>query len=166
MCTQAEVREVIKETVTPVWAKRLLGAGILLAILFLGWLSYETHMQDQARLEQDASVSKQLNEMRKEQAKGNSDLCSKIDNIRFIFATSVAEATSKVDRLALELDHVKELALSRSGDRYTGRDATARNNLVDERYKARDEQIIARKEVVDRRLKEIEDAIQKQHKIK
>lgn len=134
--------------------RRVLGAVVVLTVMFIGWLAYETHKQDAARQIQEASVLKQLNASALAQEKSNSELVSKIDNIHFVFAALTSEIKNRVDRLELRLNHIKELSVSRSADRWTGKDAKSRNDLVDERGIT-----------VNRRLKEIEDAIEKTHKI-
>ena len=126
MCSKAEVREVVREN-NPIWSKyvaTLFSGGI---IILLSWLSFTVHNQE-AMLE-----------------KGLSDL--KISN-----TISNAQLANRIEILTNQLVNIKEVAIARSNDRYTGSQARSRNLLVDERCK-----------VVDRRLKDIEELISKHH---
>ena len=110
MCTKQEVREVIRETVTPSWIKNVMNFTAMCAVLFLGWLAYTVHMQE-------------------------SNMIVELNNIRLTYSTSNLELLSRIDRLDDRLVSFKETAYSRSNDRYTGTQARAREKLLDERCK-------------------------------
>ena len=126
MCTQQEVRDVIREA-NPAWTRYIVGLFGAGMIALLSWLTLAVH-------EQDANMEKGLSELRITNSLNNNNLANRIDI------------------LSNQLINLKEVAISRSGDRYTGTQARSRNLLVDERCK-----------VVDRRLKEIEELISKHH---
>ena len=128
MCTQDEVRQVVRQN-NPPWTKyitALFGTGML---FLLSWLLFTVH-------EQEANLERGLSEIR---------MSNTVIN---------AQLSNKIEILSNQLLNIKEIAISRSGDRYTGSQAKSRNLLVDERCK-----------VVDRRLEEIEELIDKHHTI-
>lgn len=120
MCTQAEVREVIRSEAPPKWTQYLinfLGTGIL---VLLSWILYSVH-----------------------------DQASTLADIRTVNKVSIATLTGKVELLATNLNNIKEIAIDRSDDRWTGRDAKSRNLLVDERCGNMKVRIIQLEEAVE-----------------
>ena len=139
MCTKAEVRQVIKEAVVPAWARAVMSSAIMWAMILLAWLSITTH-------EQTTAV---------QELKGSSILRD-------------ARLTGRIEVLITELNNIKEVAINRSADRYTGTQAKAREKQVDarnkasdalenERWKAMHEDIVRNKQLTDERCKVVNE---------
>ena len=155
MCTKAEVREVIRDAVVPAWARAVMSAAIMGAMILLAWLSITTH--DQTTAVQELKSSSILRD---------------------------ARLTGRIEVLITELNNIKEVAINRSADRYTGTQARARekqvdarnkasDTLEDERWKAMDADIVRNKKLTDERckvikeqMKEMREVIYDYHKIK
>jgi len=158
MCTKEEVRQVMVETVTPLWMRKALSVIGMISVLFIGWLAYEVHVQG-------TITANKLNAAELKHAESNSELLAKIDNVRFVYSTVNIEMLGKIDRLSDQIDHIKEIAIGRSKDRYTGTQAEARAKLIDARNKASDQLEDERWKTISSRINRNKNLIEKYHKI-
>jgi len=118
MCTQEEVRQVIKENVAPQWMRIVVGLTGTAVVLLLSWVLFT--VQEQSGYMRDFKL----------------DMSNDINLLRIDSANTHALLSKNISVLENKLINVKEISVNRSNDRYTGREAQSRNNLVDERCSA------------------------------
>lgn len=106
MCTNDEVREAVIKTRLPTWFPYTTAIISGAAVLFIGWLAFTVH-------EQPEHLERELGLIRLNNAVLNAELAGQIASLS---------------------EQVKDLKGAAGLDRYTGTDALARNNLVDERH--------------------------------
>ena len=140
MCTKEEVRQVIKEVVMPAWTRHLLSLTGVCMLGLLSWLVASVHNQD-------AILERALNNIKNSQMVG------------------VAKLTGRIELLTVELKNIKEVAINRSVDRYTGTQARAREKFIDSRNKASDILENERYKVISDKVKRNKYLIEKHHKI-
>ena len=115
MCTQEEVRQVMKETVAPQWMRIVVGLTGTAVVLLLSWVLLTVEAQSDYMRDFKLDISENISLLR-------------------IDSTNTHALLSKnISVLENKLLNVKEQSLNRSSDRYTGREAKSRNNLIDER---------------------------------
>lgn len=135
MCTQDEIREVIRE-VAPVYTKYLVGVFVAGVMTLLGWVLYEVHNQD-------TNISTVLNKQSKEISK-------QLSHMELSYSNSNIEIMGKIGRIDDNMDHLKDLVIDKTLS--VAREAKAREKLVDERCST-----------FRKRLEDLEDAIERHH---
>ena len=137
MCTKEEVRDVIRSESPSKLPPILLNIGVLGTITLMSWMLYTIHQQDKTLL--DTKSSQQI---------------------------ALAVLTGSVGLLRNELKNIKEVAISRSKDRYTGSQAKSDKALFDERCNAsnrRHDDSLKRQDMSDKRVERLEIIVQKYH---
>ena len=140
MCTKQEVREVILETRAPTWMRYvmgLLGSGV---VLLLGWLLFTVHSQEGY-----------LKDFRTE-------IVSVMSEIKITTTLNNAMMNGKFETLAVELKNIKETAINRSADRYTGTEAQGINRAIHAKIDARGRLVDERCNQITKRLDVLERA--------
>jgi len=123
MCTKAEVRDVIRSESAPAWMRYMVGAMGAGILGLMSWLLMNSHSQD--ALLADVKTTTQV---------------------------STAKLTGKLELLATQITNLKELAIDRSKDRYTGTQARSRNAIMDERCRVLNMRMDDLEEEVDESL--------------
>lgn len=144
MCTKEEVREVIKETVTPIWVRYLIGLVVAIALSLQSWSLITVHEQEAKSITHEKHIAAVLSEM-----------------------------SEKISSVAIRLELLKEATERGTSDRYFGKDAEAREKLVDEQFKnthfrhdmsqERQDRASLRQDKTDNRLDRIEEIIKEYH---
>ena len=106
MCTKAEVREVFKETAMPQFTKVVLAASLMGILSILSWMTLSINAQSEILLTTESEA---------------------------ILRDS--KLSGRMDSLILEISNIKTMSVTRMSDNYTGTQALARNDLIDERCK-------------------------------
>lgn len=104
MCTKNEVRDVIRSESAPAWMRYMVGAMGAGILGLMSWLLMNSHSQDALLAELKTTTQ-----------------------------VSTARLTGKLELVATQIVNLKELAIDRSKDRYTGTEARSRNVIMDER---------------------------------
>ncbi len=104
MCTKEEVRDVVRGESAPTWMRYMVGAMGAGVIGLMSWLLLNSHAQDNLLAQLETTTQ-----------------------------VSAARLTGKLELLATQIINLKELAIDRSKDRYTGTEARSRNAIMDER---------------------------------
>jgi len=134
MCTKEEVREVVMENSLPNWAKIIFSSVGIGFMMLMSWSLYTIHEQEGNT--KDLKV----------------EIIEKINGMNSTFILNNALIAGKIELLTTQLTNIKEIAIDRSDDRYTGKQAKSRSKLIDERCKT-----------VTERIKRIEVLIEKHH---
>jgi len=111
MCTKEEVRQVIRSEVTPAWMRYTLGLMGTGILMLLAWLLFNSTQQDKI-----------------------------LADFRTVNKVAMASLTGKMDLLNNKLTNLKEVAVNRSQDRYTGTEARAKNELFELKCKQNDKE--------------------------
>lgn len=120
MCSKEEVRDVIRSETAPAWMRYLVGAMAAGILGLMSWLLLNSHAQDNLLAEMKTTTQ-----------------------------VSTARLTGKLELLATQIVNLKELAIDRSKDRYTGTEARSRNAIMDERCRVLNIRIDAMEEDID-----------------
>jgi len=135
MCTEEEVRQVIKKASLPLWVQYALSALSLITVSSIGWLLLNAHETELKFLE----YKKELTElsMHREQTflalvLENNKLSSEREKASIL---AIALLTGKIELLSNNLENIKEVAINRSTDRYTGSQARSDKALTAEQFK-------------------------------
>ena len=103
------------ESKAPLWMKVVVGIFGSGMMILLAWVLLSVHTQEGSIKDLRSDISSTMNDM-------------KISNIK-----SSARLAGRFEILATELKNIKETSINRSADRYTGSQARARKDLMDER---------------------------------
>ena len=137
MCTKEDVRSVIRSEAPSKLPPILLNLGVLGVITLMSWMLYTVHQQDKILL--DVKSSQQI---------------------------SLAVLTGTVELLRNELKNIKEVAINRSKDRYTGSQARSDKALFTERCNAsnrrHDESLLRHKET-NEKIDDLSEIVRKHH---
>jgi len=132
MCTEEEVRQVVKKASLPLWVQYALSILSIITVSSVGWLLSNAHESKIQFLE----YKKELTEISAEREKNflalvleNNRLSSEREKASIL---AIALLTGKIELLSSNLVNIKEVAIDRSTDRYTGSDATRDKALVRE----------------------------------
>jgi len=123
MCTQEEVRQVMKETVAPQWMRIVVGLTGTAVVLLLSWVLFTVEAQSDYMRDFKLDISENISLLR-------------IDS-----ANTHALLSKNISVLENKLLNIKEQSFNRSSDRYTGSQAKSRNNLIDERCKSMNKRV-------------------------
>lgn len=146
MCTKEEVREVVRSESPSKLSKTLSNFGMIGLIALVSWLLFDANQTGKVILEY-----KRVNEV------------------------ALAHISGEIKRLNDNLSNAKDVFVSRSSDRYYGKDARARAKLVDELFKSvqhdfnlsqeRQDRAEERQNRAETRINRVEDQI-KNHDLK
>ena len=154
MCTKEEVREVILEERLPVLAKIALSSFGVGFLMLVAWALFTIHSQEGNTKDLKVEVVKMIGSINTNLHQNNSLIMTKISSLNSSFLLNNAMLTGKIELLTTQLKNIKEVAIDRSSDRYTGKQARSRNALVDERCDS-----------VNKRIDNNKNNIEKYHKI-
>ena len=170
MCSKEEVSQVVRKASLPLWVQYALSALSLITVSSVGWLLVNAHKTELAFFE----YKKELTELSAEREKTflalireNDKLSSEREKASIL---AVALLTGKIELLASNLANIKEVAIDRSTDRYTGSQASSDKALVFEQIKnikistnRRHDMSQERQNRQDKRLSEVERQIKEYH---
>lgn len=130
MCTQEEVRQVVREE-APTWMKFAMGFSASGMLLLLGWLSFTAQAQDGYLKDFRAELGGEVNKL--------------------VVSTTMSNAmlASKIELLTLQMQNIKEVAITRNEVIYTITEARSRNAIVNERCKTMKDHLLQLEERIN-----------------
>ena len=137
MCSKEEVRDVVRSEAPSKVPAIILNVFSAGIVILLSWLLYDAHQKDIVIEE-----GKRINQV------------------------ALATITGKIELLSTNLANIKEVAISRSSDRYTGSQARSDKALIKEQIKAlhrRHDMSQERQSRQDVRLSTLEKTVKEHH---
>ena len=137
MCSKEEVREAIRSEAPSKLPPIMLNMLGTGIIMLLSWLAWDAHQKDFV-----------------------------IADMKTVSQVALANLTGEIKLLQANFYNLEKAALSKTNDRYYGKDAIARALLVDERFNTthtRHDMSQSRQDRTDKRLDKIEEVIKEHH---